>query len=119
MSALTLCTDMYNFEMIEVSLTEARARLPELLTSAAAGEEIHILRHGRPIGVLVGHDRWVKTHQHDVIVQARELRRKRDDARGKPWPPPDFVGLPAARADQWVEELRHEREYDRWDEAGA
>jgi prevent-host-death family protein len=107
---------MYNSGMIEVSLTEARARLPELLTSAAAGEEIHILRHGRPVGVLLGHDRWVKTQQHDVLIQARELRRRRHEARGKPWPPSDFVPIiDSETAERWVRELREERDYDHWD----
>lgn len=104
--------------MIEVSLTEARARLPELLTLAAEGEEIHILRHGRSVGVLIGHARWVKTQQHDVLIQARELRRQRDAARGKPWPPPDFVGIDPEHADRWLAELAEEGEELRWRQWG-
>ncbi|MEO8528006.1 MAG: type II toxin-antitoxin system prevent-host-death family antitoxin [Pseudolysinimonas sp.] len=101
--------------MISVSLTEARARLPELLTRAADGEEIHILRHGKSVAVLVGHARWVKTQQHDVLIQARELRRKIDAARGKPWPPPDFVGIDPANAERYIREIREDRDYDKWD----
>ncbi len=101
---------MYNLGMISVSLTEARARLPELLTKAAEGEEIHILRHGTPVGVLIGHARWVKTQQHDVLIQARELRRMRDAARGKPWEGPR--GDPAVY-DAILRELEADREADR------
>lgn len=93
--------------MISVSLTEARARLPELLTRAAEGEEIHILRHGQSVGVLIGHTRWVKTQQHDVLIQARELRRMRDAARGKPWGGPR--GDPAVY-DRILRELDEDRE---------
>ena len=99
--------------MISVSLTEARARLPELLTSAAAGEEIHILRHGRSVAVLVAHDQWVKTKQHDVLIQARELRQKIEAARGKPWPP-EPRGDPA-NYDRYLRELREEGE-EEWRE---
>jgi prevent-host-death family protein len=107
---------MYNSGMISVSLTEARARLPELLTKAAEGEEIRILRHGTAVGVLIGHARWVKTQQHDVLIQARELRRMREAARGKPWPPPDYKPLiDAETTERWVRELREERDYDKWD----
>lgn len=101
---------MYNSGVISVSLTEARARLPELLTKAAEGEEIHILRHGTAVGVLIGHARWVKTQQHDVLIQARELRRMREAARGKPWGGPR--GDPAVY-DRMLRELDEEREADR------
>ena len=96
--------------MIEVSLTEARARLPELLTSAAEGEEIHIRRHGRSVGVLVGHDRWVKTQQHDVLIQARELRKRLQAGRGNPWPPPGFTPATDWDAEAHISEIRRDRD---------
>lgn len=99
--------------MISVSLTEARARLPELLTKAAEGEEIHILRHGTSVAVLVAHDRWVKTQQHDVLIQARELRKRIEAARGKPWPPEP--GGDPAFYEQMLRELREEGE-EEWRE---
>src|SRR5688572_19454695 len=36
-----------------VSLSEARATLPHLLDRVAAGSEVTITRHGRPVAVLV------------------------------------------------------------------
>jgi prevent-host-death family protein len=110
---------MYNSGMIEVSLTEARARLPELLTSAAAGEEIHILRHGRPVGVLLGHARWVKIQQHDVLIEARELRKRLEAGRGKPWPPPGFRPATNWDAEAHIAEIRRDRDGDAGDRLDA
>lgn len=42
--------------MSTISVTEARAALPELLDRVLAGEEITITRHGREVAVLVGAD---------------------------------------------------------------
>jgi prevent-host-death family protein len=67
--------------MHSLSLTGARARLPQLLDRVAAGESITITRHGADVAVLVGHDEWRKTKTHDVIVQARESRREIEAAR--------------------------------------
>lgn len=100
--------------MIEVSLTDARARLPELLTRAAEGEEIHILRHGRSEAVLIGHDRWVKTRQHDIVIEAREIRRQIEAARGKPLP--DFPTSSEWDAEAHIAEIREGRDYDPWDQ---
>ena len=47
---------MYNYFMAVMTLSEARAALPEVLTRAAAGEEITITRHGRPVAVVVRPD---------------------------------------------------------------
>lgn len=94
-------------------LTEARARLPELLTRASEGEEIHILRHGRAVGVLIGHARWVKTQQHDVLIQARQIRKMIEDARGRPWPP-EPRGDPA-NYERYLRELEEERD-EEWQE---
>ena len=109
---------MYGFLMIEVSLTDARARLPELLTRAAEGEEVHILRHGVSVGVLVGHDRWVKTQAHDVLLHARELRRQRESARGKPWPPPEGLSGDPAEYDDSLRQLAEDRDADRREQWG-
>jgi prevent-host-death family protein len=70
--------------MESLSLTDARAQLPQLLDRVAAGESFTITRHGADIAVLTGHDAWMKTRTHDVILRARELRGEIDAARGKP-----------------------------------
>ena len=82
--------------MESLSLTDARAQLPHLLDRVAAGESFTITRHGANVAVLVAHDAWMKTKTHDVILQARELRRRIEAARGKPL---DLSGPPADPAD--------------------
>src|SRR6266481_843704 len=47
---------MYNLLMAVMTISEARAALPEVLTRVAAGEEITITRHGSPIAVVVRPD---------------------------------------------------------------
>jgi len=82
--------------MESLSLTDARAQLPQLLDRVAAGESFTITRHGAEVAVLVGHDRWMKTKTHDVILQARELGRRLEAARSKPI---DWSGPAADPAD--------------------
>jgi prevent-host-death family protein len=82
-----MCTAMYTLLMVELSLSQARARLPELLDRVAAGEEVHISRHGRALAVLINHDRWMKTRTHDVLIEAHELRKRLEAAREHPIAP--------------------------------
>jgi prevent-host-death family protein len=85
--------------MQRLSLTDARAQLPHLLDRVAAGESFTITRHGASIAVLTGHDEWMKTKTHDVILQARALGERIDAARGQPWPGPVDFDVEAAIAD--------------------
>lgn len=98
--------------MTEMSLTDARARLPELLDRVEAGETIHITRHGKRAAVLVGDDVWMKTRRHDVLVQAEKLRQRLNDARGKPLTPapPGHWDVEAH-----IAEIRAERDEGVWD----
>lgn len=103
--------------MIEISLTEARARLPELLTRAAAGEDIHILRRGKPEAVLIGHARWMKTKQHDVIIEGREIGRRLEELRALPREE-RYARLPLDSdwdAEAHIAEIRAGRDVDPWD----
>jgi prevent-host-death family protein len=68
------------------SLTEARANLPLLLNRAENGEELTITRHGRPVGVIVGHTRWMKTARYEVLELARKLHDDLEERRSKPFP---------------------------------
>jgi prevent-host-death family protein len=104
---------MYTFGM-ELSLSEARARLPELLDRVAAGETVTITRHGKPAAALVDHDRWMKTRTHDVLVRAAQLRHDLDAARGTPWPE-KFTPSSEWDSDAQLAELRTERDADVWD----
>jgi len=99
---------------MELSLSDARARLPELLDRVAAGETVHITRHGKPAATLVDHDRWMKTRTHDVLMQAAKLRRDIEAARGKPWPE-NFTPSPGWDSEAHLAEIRAGRDVDVWD----
>ena len=101
---------------MEISLSEARARLPELLDRVEAGEIVHITRHGKPAAALVDHDRWMKTRTHDVLIQAAKLRRDLETARGGPWPD-QFTPSPEWDHEAHLAEIRAGRDVDVRDRA--
>lgn len=70
------------------SLTDARTHLPELLNRVAEGEEITIVRFGKPVAVIVGHDRWVKTARYEVLEQAKRLHDQLKEFKKLPPPEP-------------------------------
>lgn len=50
------CTSAYNSSVTVLTISEARASLPEVVTRAADGEEITITRHGQPAAMVVRPD---------------------------------------------------------------
>jgi antitoxin (DNA-binding transcriptional repressor) of toxin-antitoxin stability system len=54
--------------MASMTVSEARAALPELLSRVEAGEEITITRHGRPAAVLVRPD-VLRSRRAEVVLQ--------------------------------------------------
>lgn len=65
---------MYNFGMSTLTISEARASLPEMVTRAADGEEIIITRHGRPAAIMVRPDIvWSRPAIDVIVADAREL----------------------------------------------
>lgn len=101
----------------EYSLTEARANLPLLLDKVADGEEITITRHGRPAAVIVSHDRWMKIARHDVLEEARQLRKRLAELRKQPITEESFSALPGYDADAhiaWNRDFEASRE-EPWD----
>jgi plasmid stability protein len=101
---------MYNILMAVLTISEARAALPEVVTRAAEGEEITITRHGAPVAVLVRPDIvWARSGPDDgpddgmddaqliAVLRTRarkhgltleeELRVLADKAASQPLPP--------------------------------
>ena len=61
--------------MITLGVFEAKARLSALLDQAAAGEEVVITKHGRPIAKLIsaaGTDRSRVNQAFDKLLAARK-----------------------------------------------
>jgi antitoxin (DNA-binding transcriptional repressor) of toxin-antitoxin stability system len=67
---------MYDSFMAVMTVSEARAALPEVLTRVAAGEEITITRYGSPIAVVVRPDiRWSQPRAEVIMDETEGLVR--------------------------------------------
>jgi prevent-host-death family protein len=61
--------------MITVGAFEAKTRLSSLLERVAAGEEVVITKHGRPIAKLVSATVVNQERVDDAVAQLRRLRK--------------------------------------------
>jgi prevent-host-death family protein len=91
-----------------VPVSEARAKLPELLTRVEGGDAITITRHGRAVAILVPPELWHRRSRAAVLEDARKIREMLDEARAVPLPATG--GLSAERAEELVAEIRADRE---------
>jgi antitoxin (DNA-binding transcriptional repressor) of toxin-antitoxin stability system len=97
----------YTSFMVTLTVSEARASLPALLTRVEEGEQVTITRHGRPVAVLVRPD--VMRSRADVIIEdagrTHELLSAAavSDLPGGP-------GLTPERAEELISEIRAGRE---------
>ena len=67
--------------MTSLSVSRARATLPELLDRVEAGEEVTITRHGRDVAVLVRPDALVARRAERALADADRLRTLLDEGR--------------------------------------
>jgi antitoxin (DNA-binding transcriptional repressor) of toxin-antitoxin stability system len=66
---------MYNSRMAVLTVSEARAALPEVLNRVAEGEEITITRHGRAVAVIVRPDIiWSRSRAGEAMSESDRLR---------------------------------------------
>ena len=74
---------MYDSCMAVMTVSEARAALPEVLTRVAQGEEITITRYGSPIAVVVRPDIVWSQPRAEVIMDETEglVRALRERAK--------------------------------------
>jgi len=61
--------------MITIGAFEAKTRLSALLERVAAGEEVIITKHGKPVARLVGAERADRQDVEDVVERLKALRR--------------------------------------------
>lgn len=67
---------MYIRLMAVMTVSEARAALPEVLNRVEEGEEVTITRHGRAVAVIVRPDViWSRSRAGDVLAEAERLER--------------------------------------------
>lgn len=94
---------------MEIGLTVARGQLPRLLDRVAAGEEVTITRHGKPVAVLVRPDR-LRARVDWVFEDAERLRLLLESDRDTP--PASGSGLSAEFAETLLAEVRAGRDRD-------
>lgn len=93
--------------MSTVSVSEARAALPEILNRVIAGEEVTITRHGREVAVIVRPDAMRVRRADQALAEADRLRDLLDRGRGARLS--DAPVLSAERADELVAEVAASR----------
>jgi antitoxin (DNA-binding transcriptional repressor) of toxin-antitoxin stability system len=99
---------MYINFMPVMTVSEARAALPEVLNRVAAGEEITITRHGQPVAVMVRPDiLWSQSRARDVFDQAERLQRLIEDAGTRTV---SSGGLTAEYAEELIADIRAGRD---------
>lgn len=87
-----------------ITISEARAALPQLLDRVSAGEEVTITRHGRPAAVLVRPDMLRTRRTDEALAIANKVRDALERGRQLP-----LSARPALRrewADALIEEIR-------------
>lgn len=103
-----LCTVLYTtVRMSSVSVTEARATLPDIIERVLAGEEVTLTRHGDPVAVLVRPDSLRARRGEDMARRAAELHALLESARGSL--PPEGAGLSAERVEELVAHVQWSR----------
>jgi antitoxin (DNA-binding transcriptional repressor) of toxin-antitoxin stability system len=94
--------------MAVMTVSEARAALPEVLNRVEDGEEITITRHGRAVAVIVRPDiMWSRSRAEDVLAEADQLNQL-IEAAGKT--PLSTGGLTVEYAEELVAAIRRDRD---------
>ncbi|MFZ4434119.1 MAG: type II toxin-antitoxin system Phd/YefM family antitoxin [Microthrixaceae bacterium] len=93
--------------MPSISVSNARATLPELLDLVLAGEEVTITRHGRPVAVLVRPDVLAVRRADNALGQAERLRELIESAHAVPLE--DAPSISTSRAGELAAEVAGDR----------
>ena len=94
--------------MAVMTVSEARAALPEVLNRVAGGEEITVTRHGRPVAVIVRPDvLWSRSQAGSLLDEAERLNGMLREAGKRPLSP---GGISADYAEELVAEIREARD---------
>jgi antitoxin (DNA-binding transcriptional repressor) of toxin-antitoxin stability system len=94
--------------MAVMTVSEARAALPEVLNRVAEGEEITITRHGRPVAVIVRPDiLWSRSRASDLLEQAERLNEMLRAAADRPR---SAGGISVEYAEELVAAIRADRD---------
>jgi len=87
-----------------MNATDARGALPELLDRVAAGEEVTITRHGRPVAVMVRPDALRSRRAEQALADAAQIRDLLKAGRRSSLS--ELRGMSAERAEELIAEVR-------------
>lgn len=90
-----------------MTVSEARAALPEILDRVLAGDEVTITRHGKPVAVVVRPDALRTRRADDVFAAAHRLHEMLAAARARPLPAEGSIS--PERGEELLAELRTNR----------
>jgi antitoxin (DNA-binding transcriptional repressor) of toxin-antitoxin stability system len=90
-----------------MTVSEARAALPEVLDRVLAGEEVTLTRHGRAVAVVVRPDILRVRRADSALTAADSVRSILEQGRRSRLP--TRPGLREQRADELVAEVRASR----------
>ena len=93
--------------MATMTVSEARAALPELLSRVEEGEEVTITRHGRPVAVLIRPD-VLRSRRAGAVLDAERIHELLAGAAAAGLP--EGPGLTAQRAEELIAEIRAGRD---------
>ena len=94
--------------MAVMTVSEARAALPEVLNRVEAGEEVTITRHGRAVAVVVRPDvLWRRPQAGGMQARAEQLERILQAAGERELP---SGGLTEEYAEELIAEIRAGRD---------
>jgi antitoxin (DNA-binding transcriptional repressor) of toxin-antitoxin stability system len=100
---------MYNLPMAVMTVSEARAALPEVLNRVADGEEVTITRHGRAVAVIVRPDViWSRSRAEEALAEADQLRDLLTAAADSELPA--AAGLTEQYAEELIAAIRADRD---------
>jgi antitoxin (DNA-binding transcriptional repressor) of toxin-antitoxin stability system len=91
-----------------MTVSEARAALPEVLDRVTEGEEVTITRHGRPVAVVVRPDILWSRRARGALDEAERIHALLTEAATTALP--DGPGLTEQRAEELVAEIRAGRD---------
>jgi antitoxin (DNA-binding transcriptional repressor) of toxin-antitoxin stability system len=91
-----------------MTVSEARAALPEVLDRVADGEEVTITRHGRPVAVVVRPDILWSRRARAALDDAERIHALLAEAASADLP--EAPGLTAQRAEELIAEIRAARD---------
>jgi prevent-host-death family protein len=96
--------------MLTYTASEARAKLPEIIDLVIDGQEVSITRHGKPVVVVVSPQmlRVRRPAALEAIRRGQEIRRRLDEARGKPLL--EHGGISEEYAEELITEIREGRD---------